>query len=80
MTKLCAITVNVHGMQEHGEWLTHVADLLADRLEQLLGAYALSNEGAKNFVKVLGVHSRYSGSPDAAEVHNVQVNCADMPC
>ena len=63
-------------MQQHGQLLTHVADLLADRLKQLLWADALSNEGAKDLVKVLGVHPRHSGSPHAANVHKPQHNCA----
>ena len=58
-------------MQEHRGLLMHVADLLADRLKQLLWADALSNEGAKDLVKVLGVHPRHSGSPHAAYVHKL---------
>lgn len=53
------------------EWLTHVADLLANRLKKLVLADALSNEGAKDLIKILGVHPRHPGSSHAAQVHKL---------
>lgn len=52
-----------------GVWLTHVADLLANRLEKGLWADSLSNEGAKDLIKVLGVHPRHPCGSNTAAVH-----------
>ena len=54
-----------------GKWLTHVANLLADRVKQLVWADALSNKGAKDLIKVLGVHPRHSCGPHTAEAHKL---------
>lgn len=47
------------------------ANLLADRLKKLIWADSLSNEGAKDLVKVFGVHPRHLCGPYTAKVHKL---------
>ena len=60
-----------------GKWLTCVANLLANRVKKLVWADALSNEGAKDLVKVFGVHPRHPCGPHTAKVHKL---CAGLLC
>ena len=63
-----------------GKWLTHVAHLLANGLKQLVWADPLGNEGAKDLVKVLGVHPRHSCGPHTAEAHKLCIgDCSAAP-